>query len=215
MIAVRGTRPGDGIAGALAARGLPLPVDGVPDSATPEETAAPGEVDGIVLLSPVGCDVVPGEPERSFLRAEEALASSGRRWAVIRRTPTHDEVWADLARRADRRIMTVPAEVRLQPVDPASVAAAVAAIVEGDRWGEVLVVGGPRAYEAKDLARSFLAAAGRRRRPVPLPAWGIRGAALRAGANLTPERDTTGATWNDFVRARLALAAWQRPPDTT
>lgn len=191
MITIGGTRPGDGIGRELAARGLPLPIDGVPE----------GALDGVVLLSPVGCDVIPGDPERAFLRAEETLAASGGRWAVVRRTPTHDEVWEDLARRARRPVLTVLAEVRLQPVDPASIAAMVADIVEGSRWGEIRTVGGPHAYEVRDLARSYLAAAGLRRRVVPIPVWGLRGAALRAGGNLTPER--AGATWNDFVRSRL------------
>jgi len=202
MTAVWGTGPADGIARELAARGLPLPGDGIPARID----AGAGDADPVVLLSPVGCDLVPGEPERSFLRAERDLAASGRRWAVLRRTPTHDEVWADLARRAGRRIMTVPAEVRLQPVDPASVAASVAEIVDSGRWGEVVFLGGPHAYPVRDLARSFLAATGRRRRVVPVPVPGIRGAALRAGANLTPARDEAGATWNDFVRTRLAAA---------
>lgn len=200
MIAVWGTRPGDGIGRALAARGLPAPTDGVPPP------GASGGVGGIVLLSPAGCDVVPGVPERSFLRAEEQLAASGDRWAVVRRTPTHDEVWDDLARRSRRYIVTVPAEVRMQPVDPASIAAAVAGIVDGSLWGQVITVGGPHAYTVRDLARSHLAATGLRRRIVPVPAWGIRGAAFRAGGNLTPERDTTGATWNDFVRTKLTVA---------
>ncbi len=191
MIAVRGTRPGDGIGRELAARGLGVPTVPPLDA----------DADGVVLLSLVGCDVIPGKPERAFLRAEETLAASGGRWAVVRRTPTHDEVWEDLARRARRRILTVPAEVRLQPVDPASIAAAVADIVAGSHWGEIRTLGGPHAYEVRDLARSYLAAAGLRRRVVSIPVWGLRGAALRAGGNLTPER--TGATWNDFVRSRL------------
>jgi len=69
--------------------------------------------------------------------------------------------------------------------------------------GRLPDLGGPTVYDVKDLARSVATALGRSRRVIGVNIPGLVGAAFRAGGNLTPNRDETGATWNDFVAARI------------
>ena len=76
--------------------------------------------------------------------------------------------------------------------------------VESGPQGRMADIGGPMAYEAKDLATSHRAATGHGRRMIQFNLPGIVGAALRAGGNLTPNRTSDGKTWNDFVAERMA-----------
>ncbi len=103
--------------------------------------------------------------------------------------------------------MVVPNDTRFQPIAAGSVAERLVAVAESAPAGRMPDLGGPHAYEARDLARSFLTAEGIRRPVVRLNRPGITGAALRAGAGLTPNRDTGGPTWNDFVARRIAERA--------
>jgi hypothetical protein len=54
-----------------------------------------------------------------------------------------------------------------------------------------------------DLVRGYLRAAGKRRPLLPLRLPGKAAAAVRAGANLAPERATGLLTWEDFLAARV------------
>jgi hypothetical protein len=75
--------------------------------------------------------------------------------------------------------------------------------VERGPGGRLPDIGGRFAYEMTDLTRSYLRAKGLRRPLVRRNRSGLVGAALRAGGNLTPNRDETGETWNDFVARQL------------
>jgi hypothetical protein len=69
-------------------------------------------------------------------------------------------------------------------------------------FGRLPDVGGPFAYEARELARSCQRAIGRKRPVLTYNKRGLFGAALRAGANLTPNR-AGGETWNEFIARRM------------
>ena len=64
-------------------------------------------------------------------------------------------------------------------------------------------VAGPRVYEMAALVREYLHAIGKRR-PI-LPVWlpGKAAGAMRAGANLAPDRAVGHRTWEDFLAARV------------
>ncbi len=168
------------------------------------EAAARAGRPHIVYPSVVGVDLVPLRYHRSKIAAEEAVAGSGLGWSILRATRFHQYVWDLMARLSRPPVMVVPAGMRFQPIDPAVVAARLADLAEQGPAGRVADLGGPRAYEAKALAGSYLAAVGKRRPVLALNQPGIAGAALRAGANLTPNKTADGATWNDFVAERMA-----------
>lgn len=157
----------------------------------------------IVYPGIVGSDVIPLGYYKSKLAAEKAIADSGLAWAVLRATQFHQLIWRLLGLQARTPLMVVPHDTRFQPIDPRSVARAMVDAAEQGETGRLPDLGGPTAYTAKDLAGSYLAATGKRRRVIQLNAPGIAGAAFRAGANLTPNRDGSGGTWNDFVREAI------------
>lgn len=167
------------------------------------ENAVRAGVTHLIRPGRVGSDVIPDRRHRAEQAVERAIAGSGLGWSVRRHTPLHQEVWNRLARLARGPIVVVPNDTRLQPMDVATVARLAADAAESPPGGRLPDIGGPHAYEVRDLARSWLAANGLHKPIVRLNRWGLAGAAMRAGASLTPNRDTHGAGWNDYVRSRL------------
>ena len=55
-----------------------------------------------------------------------------------------------------------------------------------------------------DLVRGYLRAAGKRRPLLPMRLPGKAAAAIRAGANLAPERAVGLITWEEFLAARVS-----------
>ncbi|MGH8875235.1 MAG: SDR family oxidoreductase, partial [Acidimicrobiia bacterium] len=158
----------------------------------------------IVFPGIVGADVVPLRYYASKVAVEELLAGSGMPWTILRATQFHHLVWYVLSRLARLPVLPVPSQVRFQVIDPGLVADRLAAAVEAGPRGRLPDLGGPHAYQAKDLASSYLAATRRWKPVLPLPIPGIVGAALRAGGNLTPNRAEGSPTWNDFVAHQIA-----------
>jgi uncharacterized protein YbjT (DUF2867 family) len=150
----------------------------------------------------VGSDVIPLAYYRSKMASEAALLD--RPWTVIRTTQFHQLAWSIMARLARRPpLMPVPGNTRIQPLDPGSLATRlVEALVTGAQ-GRAPDLGGPFAYDVSALARSYLEATRTRRWLISVNWPGLLWASLRAGANLTPNRDETGETWNDFLARRL------------
>ncbi|MFO7549720.1 MAG: hypothetical protein R6X29_12745 [Acidimicrobiia bacterium] len=159
----------------------------------------------IVYASKVGCDVIPRRDHEAALAGEQAVERSGLGWTILRATEFHQQVWEMVVAKSRRPLVVVPADTRFQVLDPGVVAERLVAAVGAGPQGRLPEVGGSFAYEARDLARSVLAAIGSRRRVVAVNYPGIVGAALRAGANTTPNRATEGESWNDFVRRRIKV----------
>jgi uncharacterized protein YbjT (DUF2867 family) len=157
----------------------------------------------MVYPSKVGCDVIPRSDHEAALAGEQAVERSGLGWTILRATEFHQEVWDMVVAKSPRPLVLVPRDTRFQVLDPGVVAEQLVAAVEAGPQGRLPDVGGPYAYEARELARSVLAAIGSKRRVVAVNYPGIVGAALRAGANTTPNRATEGESWNDFVRGKL------------
>jgi hypothetical protein len=62
-----------------------------------------------------------------------------------------------------------------------------------------------------ELIRIYLQATHRRRLMVSVPTIGGAAAAVRAGANLTPDRVVGRTTWEDFVAERVGQAGEMSP----
>jgi len=150
----------------------------------------------------VGCDLIPTPYYRIKTETEQALIESGAPWTILRATQFHQLIWHWYASESRNPFLLVPRDTRYQVVDPLEVARRLADLVESGPQGRVDDIGGPTAYEAADLARSCLTAVGSKRRIVKYNKPGIVGAALRAGANLTPHR-ADGQTWNEFIEGQM------------
>lgn len=154
----------------------------------------------------VGSDVIPLGYYKSKIAAEELIESSDCPHTILRATQFHTLIWTTLDRLARFPLMVIPRDTRFQPIDHELVARLLADAVESGPQGRMDDIGGPMAYEAKDLAASHRAATGHGRRIVQFNLPGIVGAAFRAGGNLTPNRTVDGKTWNDFVAEQMAQA---------
>ncbi|MFG2193118.1 SDR family oxidoreductase [Streptomyces sp. NPDC048639] len=161
----------------------------------------------IVYISIVGIDRIPFRYYRAKLEAERLIEASGLPWTVLRTTQFHDLI--AMITEAQRRLpVTLSLSgVRIQPVEVREVADRLIELAAGEPAGHVPEMGGPEVRTHTDLARSFLASVGRRRRVVPLWLPGRMMRAVRRGANLTPERAVGHGTFEDFLAARASGAA--------
>ncbi|WAL66096.1 NAD(P)H-binding protein [Amycolatopsis cynarae] len=154
----------------------------------------------LVYVSIVGVDRVPLGYYRGKLAAEEIFARSGVPYTILRATQFHDLVRLMFAGAAKLPVMPVPG-CSFQPVDVRDVAGRLVALATGDPVGRVLEMGGPQARPARELARAYLRATGRRRPVAAVRVPGRLGRALRQGGNLAPEHADGVITFEDYLAA--------------
>ena len=166
----------------------------------------------LVFISVVGADRIPvtsGVDRALFgyfaakLAAERVVAESGLPWTTLRATQFHDLMLTTARQMARLPVMAVPAGFRFQPVDADEVAARLAELALGPPAGLVPDVAGPQVYEMTALLRQYLRARRAHRLIVPLRTPGGAARAVRAGANLAPDRAVGRRTWEEFLADRL------------
>lgn len=165
-------------------------------------SAAAGDDTHLLYPGIVGCDLVPTPYYRAKTQCEERVMKGRLPWTIIRATQFHQLIWHWYTRPSRNPWLPVPAHTRYQVMDPGELARLLVDAVDSGPGGRLPDVGGPVAYEARELARSCVIASGSRRRVIAYNRPGIVGAALRAGANLTPNRGG-GETWNQFLQRRM------------
>ncbi|MEU3605946.1 NAD(P)H-binding protein [Streptomyces sp. NPDC035033] len=157
----------------------------------------------LVYISIVGVDRVPLGYYRAKFAVERLVEESGLGWTVLRATQFHDLVEGILAGAAKvPLVLPVPAGVADQPVEVTEVAGRLAELAASDPAGRVPDLGGPEVLSFTELARAYLAATGRARRPLPLPLAGRTYRAFRAGGHLAPDRATGRVTFAQYLRER-------------
>lgn len=154
----------------------------------------------VVFASIVGCDVIPLPYYDSKLAVERMLASHPH--SILRATQFHQLVWGMTLQYSRRPIAVVPHDTRYQVLDPAVMARRLVDAAEAGPQGRLPDLGGRFAYDIADLTRSSMKARGVHKPLVRFNRRGLVGAALRAGGNLTPNRDEEGETWNDFIKRK-------------
>ena len=166
----------------------------------------------LVFISVVGADRVPvrSRADRAMFgyfaakrAAEEVVAGSGLPWTTLRATQFHDLTLMAVRQLARLPVVPVPAGVRFQPVDAGEVAARLAELALAGPAGLVPDLAGPRAYPMGELVRGYLRATGRRRPVIEVPAPGAAYRAIRAGANLAPDRAVGRRSWEQFLAETL------------
>src|SRR6266516_527572 len=162
----------------------------------------------LVYISVVGADRVPiasGIDRAMFgyfgskLAAERTVADAGLPWTTLRATQFYDLLLTVAEQMAKLPMIPVPAGFQFQPVDADEVAARLVELTLGKPAGLVPDMAGPRVYGMADLVRGYLRARHKRRLIVSVPLPGKAARAVRAGANLSPERAVGHRTWEDFL----------------
>jgi len=166
----------------------------------------------LVYISVVGADRIPvvsGADRTMFgyfgfkLAAERVIAGSGVPWTTLRATQFHDLSLTVAEQMARLPVIPVPAGVRFQPVDTGEVAARLVELALGAPAGLVPDIAGPQVHTMADLLREYLRARGKRRLLMPVWLPGKAARAVRAGANLAPDRAVGHRTWEDFLADRV------------
>jgi uncharacterized protein YbjT (DUF2867 family) len=187
------------------------------------EAASQGRVRHLVYISVVGADRVPmvsrldsamfGYYGAKFA-AERIIAESGLPWTTLRATQFHDLTLRTVQQMAKLPVIPTLADVRIQPADANEVAERPAELALGGPAGLVSDFGGPHIYEMAELIRSYLRASGKRRLLLSIKAPGEAVQAIRAGANLTPDRAVGRRTWEEFLAEKMGTPA-QHPDERT
>ena len=167
-------------------------------------------VEHIVFISVTAADRIPLTYLRAKHEAEQALAESGVPHTVLRAAQFHDLVLKTARAMAKLPVVPRPGGLRLQPVDTDEVAARLVELTLGPPAGLVPDLGGPRVYRGADLVRGYLQASHRHRPIVPVWLPGKAARAVRAGANLSPERAVGHRSWEDFLAERVSLSSGSR-----
>ena len=178
--------------------------------------ASPAGAQHLVYISVIGADRIPvvSRVDRmmfgyfsSKLAAERVVADSGLPWTTLRAAQFHDLLLKVAQQMTKLPVIPVPAGFQFQPVDTGEVAARLVELALGAPAGLVPDMAGPRVYAVVDLLREYLQA--RRKRRLLLPVWlpGKAARAVRAGANLAPERAVGHLTWEDFLAERVPSEA--------
>lgn len=161
----------------------------------------------LVYISIVGVDRVPFSYYRSKLADEEMIAASGLPWTVLRTTQFHDLIAAGLRMLAKLPVMALPAGWSFQPVDVRDVGGRLAELALAEPVGRAPDLGGPQVRAIGDLARSYLAMAGKRRLMLPVRLGGKVFRAYRAGGHLAPEGAHGVVTFDEYLSEQFAAGA--------
>lgn len=190
--------------------------DDVAQAANLVRAARKAGVGHVLNISVVGADRIPvksGVDRAMFayfasqLGVERIIIESGLPWTNLRATQFHDGfilVMVDAMSKLP--IILLPSGFRFQPIEADEVADRLVELTFGEPAGQVPDIAGPRIYDAVDLLRGYLQAVGKHRAIIPMKVPGEAARAVRAGANLAPDRAVGRRTWEEF------LDAWSRSP---
>jgi uncharacterized protein YbjT (DUF2867 family) len=169
----------------------------------------------LVFVSVVGADRIPvaSAVDRAMFAyfgskraSEQVVAASGLPWTTLRATQFYDLCLLVAQMMAKLPLIPVPSGVRFQPIDTGEVAARVVELALSAPGGLVPDVAGPRVYPMAELLQGYLRAAGKHRLMVPIRLPGKAARAVRAGANLAPDRAVGRRTWEEFLAERVSGA---------
>jgi uncharacterized protein YbjT (DUF2867 family) len=155
----------------------------------------------IVYISIVGVDRIPLSYYAAKVATERALIESGLPYTILRATQFHSLIAGLLRGLARLPVMLLPKGIRFQPIGIPVVAARLAELAAGDPRGRVDDIGGPAVRTLPELAAAYFAVTGKPKPIVQVPLPGRLIAAMRAGANLTPEHAVSGQSFEEYLAA--------------
>ncbi|MGY4644521.1 SDR family oxidoreductase [Cellulomonas sp. URHB0016] len=164
------------------------------------------QVPHLVYISIVGVDRVPVGYYRIKRQVEDLVENAGIPWTILRATQFHDLVAAMLRVLAKAPVVVVPGGLLDQPVDVREVARRLADLAVRPPQGRVPDLAGPQVLTAAELARTYLAATGRRR-----PVWSaplvLRATPYRDNGHVAPEHAVGRTTFAEWAQRSGSPAA--------
>ena len=157
----------------------------------------------LVYLSIVGVDRHPFPYYRSKYAAERLIEDAGGLHTIVRATQFHDLVAYWIEGMTNSPIARVPRGYVYQPIDNREVAAEVADLVEDRPQGRAPDLAGPEILGIEHLARTYMAAKGRRRPLLRYPKPGPVARAFRQGVHTNPDRAVGKMTWAEHLQWRF------------
>jgi len=199
---------GEGLAQALA--GVDTVVDAANSTRAAEDVLVAGtgrlleaEADaGVthhVAISIIGIDQVPISYYRAKLAQEEAVEAGPLPFSLLRASQFPQLLDGAFAAAARFGVRPTGA-AKVQPIDPAVVAARLADAALAGPAGRLPDLAGPRVQTLSELSRAWANARGKHRLPLRVPAWGKMGKALAAGALCDPAAATPGEDFEEWLR---------------
>ena len=155
-----------------------------------------------LYISIIGVDRIPFSYYKFKLAAEKLVEASKLNWSILRAAQFHtflDLLTSSLARLP---IMLVPTDFRFQLIETGEVAEAIVQGIVAGRNGRWPDLAGPKVMTWGEIAQSWLAARGQKRRVWRLPIPGKVGAGFRAGYNTAPERPSGHITWEQWLKGQ-------------
>ena len=159
--------------------------------------ARAAEVPHLLYVSIVGVDRHVFPYYKAKWATEQLVEAGGVPWTIFRATQFHELL--DKAFSAMRGPRLAPRGFRFQVLAASEAAARIVELVEGGPAGRVADMGGPEVRDADDLARTWLAARGKRRPVIRVPVPGRIGRAFRDGAQLAPDHADGTITWDQWL----------------
>jgi uncharacterized protein YbjT (DUF2867 family) len=152
-----------------------------------------------VTISIVGCDRVSMSYYDVKVEQEKALEAGDVPWTLLRATQFHQLVDSTFATAA-RFGVRPTGKVKVQPIDPAIVAARLAEAALAAPAGRLPDIGGARVQTLTELSGAWAAARGKHRLHLRVPAWGKIGKGLAAGAICDARAAAPGEDFEEWLR---------------
>ena len=171
------------------------------------EVARAARVTHLLYVSIVGIDRIPFAYYQCKLEAEQAIASCGVPFSILRATQFHSFV-ALLLNEASRYpfIMPIPSGFVVQSVAIEDVAARLCRAIDDGPCGRLRDFGGPEVLPVEEVATAWIGHV----RPyvglwaIPIYLPGKVAEAFRAGYNTCPDGERGTETWRDWLRRSRA-----------
>lgn len=153
----------------------------------------------LIYCSIVGVDRHPFGYYRAKHEAEQMIAASHPNHVTLRATQFHDFIAFIIGAACRPMVATIPKRFVFQPVDTDEVAIRVAGLVHTSHAGLLPDVAGPEVLTAEHLARTLMAAQGRKKPILNLPVPGKVGKAFREGLHTNPDEAVGTRTWAEYL----------------
>jgi uncharacterized protein YbjT (DUF2867 family) len=166
------------------------------------DAARKAGVGHLLYVSINGADRVPYPYYRAKIATEEVVKANGLPYTILRAAQFPDFVELLLSALGKLGPVIVDPGWQLQPVAEEDVAERIAELIGRPPTNQTMEYAGPQVLAFDDMARSWLAARGRKR-----PIWRLRfpgrmARAIRAGGQTTTATPAGTHTWEDYLAAK-------------